>query len=325
MFKARKCILLFSLIFIFQSVFMNLLAQKKSGFSPSFALADNLLGETIWSNFNSRFDEKDGIDTAKEIPLTTVVQTHKKPSLDFDPILQLFQIEQESAGRLESSFLVCSLEEPASFQRFSENKSPFSNIKIQTAITREHFPQADSFLIDCTENVTLMLGGIYTEDQVPDWLAVWNKLVFNFQQPKRGECQFYFQHFKDGIIILGNNSVQAKQKIYLILIEKSAAPPNAKQPEVATNLLKPLRSRIGVKFKKSTPGPCSILVTDFHQNTVRMLEHRKNSKAGIQIANFWDGCNDDGMTVANGIYYYRILDHKNQPNENNKLKMIVLR
>lgn len=54
------------------------------------------------------------------------------------------------------------------------------------------------------------------------------------------------------------------------------------------------------------PSPISIDIFDFGMNRVRTLIHNANRIEGQEYDELWDGRNDDGKIISNGVYFYRI-------------------
>lgn len=299
----------------------SLSAREETGFSLSLNLAESLITDTEWLNSNSPAIEKNETTIGAEIPLTSATPLVKRPKPDFDPILLLFKMTPDTVCQVAKGNLWASLDESAYLALPRPNRM-VSNIRVIHSSAGSEHPPADSFSLNTDENVTLLLGGTFTPEQLPDWLATWNKLVFNFTRRDQGECQFYFQQFANGLLILGNNPVSAPQKIYLVVQEMAAKNAAAELPGDRLPLLEPLKSVIRVKYKINQPGPCAIEVIDLHQNRIRLLDLQENATTGEKIAQFWDGRDAAGVTVANGIYFYRIAA---RPNDDAKIKLVVLR
>jgi len=310
------------LLFWMLTLLSSLSAREETGFALSLNLAESLINDTEWLISNSPAIEKNETARGAEIPLTSAAPIVRRPKLDFDPILLLFKMTPDTARLDATQNMWASLDESAAHVALPHSNRMVSNIQIiHSRAGNEHSP-ADSFTINAGENVTLLLGGTFTHEQLPDWLGVWNKLVFNFSQPDRGECQFYFQQFANGLLILGNNPVSAPQKIYLVVQEITATKSAAELPGGEMPLLEPLKSVIRVKYKINQPGRCAIEVIDLHQNRIRLLDLQENATTGEKIAQFWDGRDAAGVTVANGIYFYQI---SARPADDAKIKMVVLR
>jgi hypothetical protein len=269
-----------------QSIFSSLIAREATGFAPSLGYAENLIGDLYWLNLTSPSIEKSEMAVATEIPLTNAFPLNKKSSPEFDPTRLLLKMEPDTASCSSATKLMCRLEKSVSLSSVPNPANSFSNFRIQTGIAWEQHPHADSFRVECTEKVTLLLEGTVTRQQLPQWLAGWSQLVINFNQTGRGECQFYFHQFENGIIILGNNPVQADQKIYRVMLEKSPASRPAEFSGSETNLLEPLKSVISIKYNSDDPDACSIQEMDFFEKRVRTLEHRTNAGVGEKVAQF---------------------------------------
>jgi hypothetical protein len=54
-------------------------------------------------------------------------------------------------------------------------------------------------------------------------------------------------------------------------------------------------------------------IFDFGMNRVRTLAHGAIRSASMEYDEVWDGKNDDGRIVANGIYFYRIKIDNDEP------------
>lgn len=57
----------------------------------------------------------------------------------------------------------------------------------------------------------------------------------------------------------------------------------------------------------------SIQIFDFGMNRVRTLINKASRSPGAEHDEYWDGTNDDGRLVANGVYFYRIETTSGEP------------
>ena len=111
----------------------------------------------------------------------------------------------------------------------------------------------------------------------------------------------------DGLIrtIETGNPWGAKWKIYRAIKEinltsdtKTYAAPNPFAPSTEV-------SRIFFKTGKAT-SKITIKVFDFGMNPVRTVIQNATRYSPDELFTIWDGRNDNGMIVANGVYFYRI-------------------
>lgn len=75
----------------------------------------------------------------------------------------------------------------------------------------------------------------------------------------------------------------------------------------------------GTRIHFSTPSPApaqdevSIEIFDFGMNRVRTLIRRAVRPGATETDEIWDGTNDNGEIVANGVYFYRIVINQAEP------------
>jgi flagellar hook assembly protein FlgD len=62
---------------------------------------------------------------------------------------------------------------------------------------------------------------------------------------------------------------------------------------------------VRIHYKPQKDGPVTIKIYDFAMNLVTTLRDTK-SAAGIDQDKEWDGKNDKGDTVANGVYFFKV-------------------
>lgn len=90
-------------------------------------------------------------------------------------------------------------------------------------------------------------------------------------------------------------------------------PPNRSETYAYPNPFSPLRhnqlggeGHVRLHFRVDKTGPVSIRIFDFAMKTVRRLESGKVYQGGGEYDALWDGRNDFGERVANGVYFYRV-------------------
>lgn len=63
--------------------------------------------------------------------------------------------------------------------------------------------------------------------------------------------------------------------------------------------------RIGIKYKLSSDSDVTIRIMNFGMELVKVLRQNAPRKIGEQLE-YWDGSNETGELVINGVYFYRI-------------------
>lgn len=76
-------------------------------------------------------------------------------------------------------------------------------------------------------------------------------------------------------------------------------------PNPFSPALEPVRIHYGLPLS-SSPQTVSIDIFDFGMNRVRTLINRATRSGVPEFDELWDGRDDDGRIVANGVYFYRI-------------------
>jgi len=62
---------------------------------------------------------------------------------------------------------------------------------------------------------------------------------------------------------------------------------------------------VRIHYKPQKDGPVNIKIYDFAMNLVKTLVDEK-SVAGVDQDKEWDGRNDNGNIVANGVYFFKV-------------------
>jgi len=63
---------------------------------------------------------------------------------------------------------------------------------------------------------------------------------------------------------------------------------------------------VRVHYYIPTDAEVSLSIYDFGMNKVKDVVHRKHRSGGNEYAELWDGRNQEGVHVANGVYFYRL-------------------
>lgn len=84
-------------------------------------------------------------------------------------------------------------------------------------------------------------------------------------------------------------------------------------PNPFSPLTEPTRIHYAVGGASGTSADVRIEIFDFGMNRVRTLVNRARRPAGGEYDEIWDGKNDAGGTVANGVYFYRVDSGSDDP------------
>ncbi len=103
-------------------------------------------------------------------------------------------------------------------------------------------------------------------------------------------------------------------KIYRAYQAVGSSPTTYAYPNPFSPDLELVRIHYGSKASSaSSTRNVSIEIFDFGMNHVRTLVNNAQRSASLEYDELWDGRNDDGRQVANGVYFYRIKVDSDDP------------
>ena len=88
----------------------------------------------------------------------------------------------------------------------------------------------------------------------------------------------------------------------------------------AVNIKNPTRGHSGITYTTTMPGRVSIKIYDNTGRLIKTLVNRINEPAGTKTA-FWNAKDDNGRTVANGIYFIKL----EAENKTDTYKMVLIK
>ncbi len=82
---------------------------------------------------------------------------------------------------------------------------------------------------------------------------------------------------------------------------------SADKPIAFPNPFAPKQGRINIKFKAAnTSSTATLRIFDFGMNLVRTVVQNYPITPGTDVLLSWDGLNDSGAEIANGVYFFRV-------------------
>jgi len=329
-----KIIIILSIILIKVAVAAQPLPMHSAlGFSRTHVKAMKIIQDKDWSKQISQ--TKIELDTLMIKQLTDSNNKKIKANLTQreHPVLQLLKMNYADDFPIQNSLLYCSLEDYTSLgprSRPEFQKPSQQPIEIQNAVTRQESAESEHFILDLETPHTLLISNTREISNLPSWLNEWNHLSFKLNQ-KDSDYDFQFRRFENGSILLGGNRSATNHKMYLFLSEMM--PPTSMKAQTSEfesqrdEFLYPfelLKSTVKIRLRTDPAGPLTVKIVDIHQTPIRTLRFTDKNASGEQLVSFWDGYDDQGHEVPNGVYFYQV--DTNQSHEiSSELKLVVLR
>jgi len=302
--------------------------QSIQGFAPALTRANKISNSDLWKSSEQSTTTETKFDLPDYENLTEVLHTNSgpKPPAVLNKIQQLLnQADSRDVPEMRP-VLYASLEADVfdNHRSFYSNHNPESRIQINQAIHKSEPEQKKIFSIDMRDNVTIFLGS----DQstlVPEWLDEWNRLEFTLHNPSGPHYHFQYHQGQNGSLILGNNRAPWHQKTYIALTESSTRAKELNEPTAnSLNPLRMLKNDLQVEYELAHSSKISIGIYDMQKNLVKTIANNFEQSAGKHQASFWNGCDENGNDVGNGIYFYKIMSD-DSAELNQSLKLVVLR
>jgi len=307
--------------------------SSKYGFTATHRRAVQIINSKEWTQCLSK--SKIEIDTLIFKKLTNPKKNQPDSNMQNKehPILKLLRLNQPANVPITPSFLYCSLDDEFSGENFrwqgvNVNSAPPLTIN-QATLKNEKLNQ-ETFVLDLEDNITLLVANSYQIPELPLWLGDWSQLDLTMNQQNGIDFDFQFQRFLNGSILIGNNQNGADQKIYIFLTQTVDHQKSKQYVLNDTNLRNDsiypfslLQSAVKIRLRLTQPGPLCMKIFNIDQRLVRTIALPTTQSTGERMVEFWDGYDEQGQEIGNGIYLCKIFTGDTAISS--PLKLVVLR
>lgn len=308
----------------------NKTGQPVKGFVPAYERAVEISNDVNWET-----SPKVKIESAncENINISNVKKSDRRLPNGYNRILQLISESPTLSMKNIRPVMLASLDEDvyANSTAWDEvNLSPDRSIQINQAFNIYDEVGRRPFALNLAENVTLFLGNSEQLANAPEWLKDWNEIDFTMQNPDGTNYQFQYHQCQNGGIIFGGNKAPWYRKTYMALTnsiqnaEKDSPAKNFQSDNQSSNPFKMLQSELKMQYEAKTAGKISVKVYDVNQNLIRTLMENQEVVAGAHSLEFWDGCDDSGKTVGDGVFFYKVMSN-HEENTPQFVKFVLLR
>lgn len=146
---------------------------------------------------------------------------------------------------------------------------------------------------------------------VPVWLDDYDKTILQIVDSRGMAFDVYARDYKKGEVVLGGNEGTADDNMYLLLIAPDASADDADadaapgQFDVFQNYPNPFNPTTTITFMVQKPGHVRLRIYNVIGQLVRELVDEEMD-AGVVHHVVWDGTDRKGISVASGMYFYRL-------------------
>lgn len=209
-------------------------------------------------------------------------------------------------------------------------QTPDRPIQINQACNINDEVARKPFTLNLDENVTLFLGNSEHLTSAPEWLKDWNEIDFTLQNPNGTNYQFQYHQCQNGSIIFGGNQAPWYRKTYMALTrsiknnEEDSPVQQFQDDNQSSNPFKMLQPELRMQYVLKATDKISIKIYDVNQNPVRTILDNQELAAGSHHLEFWDGCDDSGKTVGDGVFFYKVISNSEE-NMTQFIKFVLLR
>lgn len=296
-------------------------AAEFPGYSPSVNRAitqiNNTEFEKNYQNFDGKADSRSTSDFS-EIPLNPAPVPER---ITPEQILELVARPIQWQPTVTRAEFLCSLEDQPVRPRYTQTTTEIpAEIWLQQAVRMNDSSMNAPFALDLRDENTLFFVGNDVMPQAPWWLNQWQDLAFRKSSVRGKYIDFQYHQFQCGGVLFGNNAAPFHPKSYVILTQsQSVRRPGTPNPAIESATIRPIHPlrlvapEIALRYELPVAASISIQVYDANQNKVRSLVAQEFQSAGVHTFNCWDGTDDAGQEVGNGIYLLNITTENNIP------------
>ncbi|MBN2091452.1 hypothetical protein JW964_17700 [candidate division KSB1 bacterium] len=308
----------------------NKTGQPVKGFVPAYERAVEITNDVNWET-----SPKVQIESApsESIDISKTQKSENRLPNGYNRILQLISENSKLSTKNVRPMMLASLDDnlyTSSTVWDEVSVSPDKSIQINQALNINDEVARKPFTLNLEDNVTLFLGNGEQLTAAPEWLKDWNEIDFMLQNPDGTNYQFQYHQCQNGSIIFGGNQSPWYRKTYMALTHslkndaQDATYRNFQNDNQSTNPFKMLQSELKMHYELKTAESVSIKIYDVNQNPVRTIMEKQELAAGSHSFECWDGCDDSGKTVGDGVFFYKVL-HQNEENSTQYIKFVLLR
>lgn len=305
----------------------NKTSQTSLGFAPAYQRAVQIANDVNWQT-----SPQVKIEAAhsEEIPEMNNQKFENQLPNTYNRILELISENTIPGKKNLRPVMLASLDDNAytSSKAWDDVEMPAEkNIQINQALHIEDQVERKPFILNMDENVTLFLGSSEQLTQAPAWLKDWNDIDFSLQNPDGTNYQFQYHQCQNGSIILGGNQTPWYRKTYMALtnsINDNVPDSKFQSDNQSMNPFKMLQSELRMQYELKTADRVTIKILDMNENPVRTIIENQELAAGSHSLACWDGCDDSGKTVGDGVFFCKVLS-QNDENSSKFIKFVLLR
>ncbi|HEX9934024.1 MAG TPA: T9SS type A sorting domain-containing protein, partial [bacterium] len=182
---------------------------------------------------------------------------------------------------------------------------------IKTAKDDNTNSEPDFLQLSLVENTRLYLAVDSRMAPLPDWMSGWNREQGQIVDSRGDRFNVLSKNCSAGDMVLGGNSGIPEDNMYVVLLAPSNTEVTGTVSELPgyftlhQNYPNPFNPKTAIPYKVHKNGRLKITVFNIIGQTVKVLVDQ-DFIAGYEDEVVWDATDQNGLTVASGIYLYRI-------------------
>lgn len=119
-----------------------------------------------------------------------------------------------------------------------------------------------------------------------------------------GKRFVYLGSASEGLIKLEESGAMWNGNWYILTASESVN--NESDSYAFPNPFSPNQERVRIKYRNNSSSSVTIRILDFGMNLVRTVIQNADRATGSEHIDYWDGRDEGGSIVSNGVYFYRI-------------------